>query len=284
MRVPVFHLPLAVMLVGGSLSLAPSGTVFASSIEDADSVEEAVQEIIEELEDDGADIVRVINHSANAANVGLTLRPTTVIFARDPKTEVKLIRRGQTVGIDLPQKFLVWEDESGEIHLKVNGVGYLADRHGIKIKDRDLLSLNNKGKTKPDGSGEGLITIDSSLSVPDAVAAISDTLANAGFFIPLVIDYPAESGGSGNSLRPTTLMVFGRPQVGTQLMQASQEIGIDLPQKFLVWEDKDGQTHITWNDPFFIAQRAGVEGLDTLLGNISNALANFAASGAGTGS
>lgn len=279
MTVPYLRLWLAALLISG-LGLATNNSAAAFSIEDALSVPEAVDEIVAELEDEGADIVLVLDHQANAANVGLELRPTTVIFARDPKTEVKLIRRGQTVGIDLPQKFLVFEDADGEIQLLVNGAGYLADRHGIKIRDRDLLELDETAQ-QSGGLDQGLVTIESTLSVPDAVDAIVNALPRPPFGVPLIIDYPAESGGPGNSLRPTTLIVFGNPNVGTPLMQNRQEIGIDLPQKFLVWEDKDGQTHITWNDPFFIANRAGIQGLDTLLGNISNALANFAASGSG---
>jgi uncharacterized protein (DUF302 family) len=42
----------------------------------------------------------------------------------------------------------------------------------------------------------------------------------------------AEKGGKG--LRPTELVIFGNPKVGTALMLCSQTAGIDLPQKVLI--------------------------------------------------
>ena len=32
-------------------------------------------------------------------------------------------------------------------------------------------------------------------------------------------------------------------------MAADQRIGIDLPQKFLIWEKSTGEVFITYNDP-----------------------------------
>ena len=76
-------------------------------------------------------------------------------------------------------------------------------------------------------------------------------------------------------------MFLVTPSVGTPLMQEQQSIGIDLPQKFLVWEDDSGNVNITYNDPFALAKRHSIEGQDARLENISNALHNFARMGAG---
>lgn len=42
-------------------------------------------------------------------------------------------------------------------------------------------------------------------------------------------------------LRPTEVLIFGNPKAGTPLMQCAQTIGIDLPQKALIWEDEKAQ-------------------------------------------
>ena len=76
-------------------------------IEDAASVDETVGRISAKLEQQGFDVVAIINHSANAASVGLELDPTQVIFFRSSRLETPLLRQNQTVGIDLPFKFLV---------------------------------------------------------------------------------------------------------------------------------------------------------------------------------
>jgi uncharacterized protein (DUF302 family) len=59
-------------------------------------------------------------------------------------------------------------------------------------------------------------------------------------------------------------------------MQTQPTMGLDLPQKFLVWEDEAGQVYITYNDPLFLARRHGIEAMDERLTHISSALANFA--------
>jgi len=42
------------------------------------------------------------------------------------------------------------------------------------------------------------------------------------------------------NLRPTRVILFGHPRAGTPMMQCSQIIGIDLPQKALIWEGDNG--------------------------------------------
>ena len=39
------------------------------------------------------------------------------------------------------------------------------------------------------------------------------------------------------------------------MIACTRSIGIDLPQKLLVWEDDDGQVWMTYNDPVYIADR-----------------------------
>jgi uncharacterized protein (DUF302 family) len=244
---------------------------------DAESVDEAVTRITATLERQGFDVVAIINHSENAASVGLNLDPTQVIFFRSPRLENPLLRGKQTVGIDLPFKFLVYEDTSG-IQCKFNDIGYLIDRHDLRINSLSLLLLN-KAQEQFGKLDNGVITIKSNQSVDDTVFSLRTALMNAGFAIPLEINFGPDAAGKKRSLRPTTLLVFGNPNVGTQLMQNRQEIGLDLPQKFLVFEDREGQVLISYNDPFFIAQRAGIQGFEQLLAAIAGALGRLAEAG-----
>jgi uncharacterized protein (DUF302 family) len=61
--------------------------------------------------------------------------------------------------------------------------------------------------------------------------------------VPLfaTFDHAANAAGVGLSLRPTRVLVFGNPEVGTKLMQDSQVSALDLPLKVLIWEDARGQ-------------------------------------------
>ncbi len=248
------------------------------SISDFASVSEAVGEIKATLEDQGLEIVGVLDHAANAKKVGLELPPTQLILFRDKRLERKLIKRSPTVAIDLPLKILVWEDaDSGEIKLLYNASGYLSDRHNIYLWDPLQYRLNKR--LKQFGQLEnGLVTIDTEQSVAETVEKLKEVLLDNGFFIPFTFDFTRKSR-FWHIKHPAQLIVFGNPKVGTPLMQNRQSIGIDLPQKFLVWEDRDGQVHVTYNDPLFIGKRHGLQGLNVMLGKIGNRLGALAKEG-----
>ena len=251
--------------------LAGVSHVSASGIGGADSVDDAVELISAQLEKERFEIVGVINHAAAATSAGLELLPTQVVLFSKTWPDAALNRRSATMGIDLPQKLLVWEAADGSIHLKYNAPGYLFDRHDARVLD--FLYRNVDKVTGQFGPlDNGLVSIQSQQSVDATVAKLLQVLDDAGFNIPFVIDQPAK--------RPMTLVIFGNPAIGTQLMQNSRPVALDLPQKYLVYEDRHGNVHIVWNDPIFVAQRGGVEGLDMLLNNVANALRNFAENGA----
>lgn len=72
------------------------------------------------------------------------------------------------------------------------------------------------------------------------------------------VDHAAGAAKAGKTLRPTEVLIFGNPVGGTPLMECAQSMGIDLPQKALVWEDGAGQVWIAYNDPAFLASRHGM--------------------------
>lgn len=71
-----------------------------------------------------------IDHSAEAAQVNLSLPPTDLLIFGNPKGGTPLMRSDQTVGIDLPLKALVWQDERGATWLSYNDPEWLVRRHG----------------------------------------------------------------------------------------------------------------------------------------------------------
>ena len=251
-------------------------------IDDAITVDEAVDMIGVELERQGVEIVATINHAAAAASVDLELRPTTVIFASHKSFDLSLLRRSQVAALDLPLKFLVFEDEDGKIQLKFNDEGFLVDRH--RITQHDWLLHRFDSFLNQFGSlDNGVLRVVSNQSVGDTVDSLFVLLEEQGFRIPIPggIDFNEFSAKPDRKLGPTKLIVFGNPNVGTPLMQNDQSIGLDLPQKFLVFEDKDGQVFIAFNDPSFLARKHNLQReadpvLDTRLQNITNALMEIA--------
>jgi uncharacterized protein (DUF302 family) len=104
----------------------------------------------------------------------------------------------------------------------------------------------------------GLITLTSAHDVGTTLDRLTAALEAKGVAIFARIDHAAGAASVGRPLRPTTLVIFGNPAAGTPLMQAAQTAGIDLPLKALVWQNVDGATHLTYNDPAWIAARHGL--------------------------
>jgi uncharacterized protein (DUF302 family) len=132
-------------------------------------------------------------------------------------------------------------------------------------------------------ANDGLVSLRSQYSVQQTADRLASALESRGMRIFARIDHAAGAADVGQSLRPTQLVIFGNPRVGTPLMQCSQTTGIDLPQKALVWRDADGQVWLTYNDPEYLANRHVVVGCDAVLDKVKKALANFAAAAAGGG-
>lgn len=235
-------------------------------------------------------IVAEVVHSDNAASVGETLNPTKVILFGNPALGTPLMQKNQLTGLDLPQKMLLFENEDGELKIAYNEVSYLSQRHDVgdvetlntianalnnfaaMVANEDLMS--SEGDTVQLAEG---ITMKSSQNSMDATyAKLIDALnANAQLTIVRELDHQANAASVGLDLPPTKLVVFGNPNLGTPLMQSAQTLGIDLPQKMLVYENADGEVNVAYNDPAFLAMRHGVEGNEDVLVTITNALNNL---------
>ncbi|WP_276279635.1 DUF302 domain-containing protein [Halorussus caseinilyticus] len=124
---------------------------------------------------------------------------------------------------------------------------------------------------------DGLVTVQSNESVGATVERIEEDIEdNDDLILVTTVDHARNAQSAGLDLRPTTLILFGNPNLGTKLMQASQTAGIDLPQKLLVWQAEDGTVNVTYNDPAWLADRHEVEGREDVPNTISNALRSLA--------
>src|SRR5260221_921266 len=79
----------------------------------------------------GLQVFAVIDHSGEAAKVGLKMRPTKVLIFGSPKGGTPLMLTAPSLAIDLPLKALVAEDAAGKVSVTYNDPAYLKDRHGV---------------------------------------------------------------------------------------------------------------------------------------------------------
>jgi len=122
----------------------------------------------------------------------------------------------------------------------------------------------------------GIISIKSSHDVKVTADRLENNLIAKGMTVFIRINHAEGAQKVGMKLRPTEVIIFGNPKVGTPLMQCGQSTAIDLPQKALIWEDEAGQVWLSYNDPKYLAERHGIKGCGEVIKKIQTALSNFA--------
>ena len=95
------------------------------------SVDETLQHLETLLEAKGINIFARIDHSGEAAKVGMEMHPTKLLIFGSPKGGTPVMLAAPTSAIDLPLKALVWRDASGTTWLSYNDPAWVVQRHGL---------------------------------------------------------------------------------------------------------------------------------------------------------
>jgi uncharacterized protein (DUF302 family) len=95
------------------------------------SVVETLQRLETILKSKGLTIFARVDHSGEAAKVGMEMHPTQLLIFGSPKGGTPVMLAAPSVAIDLPLKALVWEDDHGKVWITQNSPEYLQQRHGI---------------------------------------------------------------------------------------------------------------------------------------------------------
>ena len=99
--------------------------------ESAFPVKEAVDRMVEAVEEEGWHLFARIDHAGQARKKGLELRPTELILLGNPEIGTRLMQDRQVAAIDLPMKVLAWEDADGTVRIAHNSMAWLEERHGL---------------------------------------------------------------------------------------------------------------------------------------------------------
>lgn len=96
------------------------------------SVPETLDRLEAAVKSKGITVFARIDHSGEAAKVGMKMRPTQLLIFGNPKTGTALMNSSPSIAIDLPLKALAWEDENGKVWLSYNSPAYMKQRHDLK--------------------------------------------------------------------------------------------------------------------------------------------------------
>ncbi len=132
-RMPIYLLLFALFAVPAAS--AGEGLVTVKSSFAAKETADRVDRLAKER---GMKLFNRIDHAEGARTVGMPLRPTEVLIFGNPKGGTPLMMCEQSVGIDLPLKMLVWEDENGAVWVGYSDPEVLKDRHGVTGCDEVL--------------------------------------------------------------------------------------------------------------------------------------------------
>src|SRR5499427_4348849 len=131
-------------------------------------------------------------------------------------------------------------------------------------------------------AAEGLTTINSNFGPKDTMSRLEAEVKARGMTVFAHIPHAVGAASVGLPLRPNDVLIFGNPKVGTSLMQSAPTIGIDLPLKVLVWQDADGNTWLSYNDPAWLARRHGlIPDAEATVKTLAGALSAVTAAAAG---
>lgn len=121
-------------------------------------------------------------------------------------------------------------------------------------------------------ASDGVIQYKSMHSGEETMKRLQQIVESKNMKIFGIVKHSDAAQENNISLRFTQLLIFGNPKIGSPLMECEQKIGIDLPQKALIWEDEKGITWISYNDPHYLVQRHKIQGCEKLISKIENAL------------
>ncbi|MFZ0458340.1 MAG: DUF302 domain-containing protein [Rhodoplanes sp.] len=128
---------------------------------------------------------------------------------------------------------------------------------------------------------EKLVTIESKHSVKESLDRLTAALDQRGIKPVARVDHAAGAKTVGMELPPTEILIFGNPKLGTPLMQANPEVGIDLPMKVLAWQDKAGKVWVAYTAPDALKARYDIADRDEVFKAMAAALQALAKAASG---
>jgi uncharacterized protein (DUF302 family) len=108
-------------------------------------------------------------------------------------------------------------------------------------------------------ASDGVVTVRSGYSVAETVSRIRKDVADKGITFFGVIDQAKLGNAAGNVVRPSRLIMFGNPALGTTFITANPKAGLDWPVRVVVYQASDGSVYAAYTDFDYIARRHGIE-------------------------
>jgi CubicO group peptidase (beta-lactamase class C family)/uncharacterized protein (DUF302 family) len=108
-------------------------------------------------------------------------------------------------------------------------------------------------------TAENIVEQESKWSLDETIARLEARLKAQNVPLFAAFDHDGNAAKAGLSLRPTRVLVFGNPRVGTKLMQAGQSAGLDLPIHVSIWQDERNRVWVGYRSIESIAAEHAIK-------------------------
>ncbi|MGO9984215.1 MAG: DUF302 domain-containing protein [Rhodomicrobium sp.] len=119
------------------------------------SSRETLERLKAAIASNGLDLFAEIDHAKNAQEVGISLRPETVLVFGSAKAGTPLMQANQAAGLDLPLKALVWEDAGRATWISYNDPVWIAHRYGLPASAIEIAAKMREGIAALAGAAAG---------------------------------------------------------------------------------------------------------------------------------
>src|ERR1043165_702836 len=104
----------------------------------------------------------------------------------------------------------------------------------------------------------GIVKVKSAYSIAETIERLKNDIAARGIMFFSETDQSKLAASAGVKLRPSTLLVFGNPPLGTLFLTSNPNSGLDWPVRLLVIQDEKGDVYAVYTDFDWIAKRHGI--------------------------
>jgi uncharacterized protein (DUF302 family) len=125
---------------------------------------------------------------------------------------------------------------------------------------------------------DGVVKVKSAFPMMETVARLKTDSAGKGIKFFAEIHQSELAADAGVKLRPSVLLVFGNPVLGTQFITANAAAGLDWPVRLLVFENEKGEVWLAYTDFAWIARRHGITTRQDQFRMASNVIASITSS------
>jgi uncharacterized protein (DUF302 family) len=122
---------------------------------------------------------------------------------------------------------------------------------------------------------EARVTVESTKSYEQTVEKLKGAVNQGGMMIMGQVDQGNMLSMAGLKLK-ATLFLVGNPTVGKKLFEQDHGVGLFVPLRVFVYEDKDGKTYLSYDKPSALLKQFNNQEIDMVAGMLDQKLQGLA--------